>query len=197
MGGGGGVRILGIDPGTLNVGFGCLELVERSVAGLARTARQPLALSAGNVARAVPGGTRMKVLDAGVLKLGGRSARIEARLFALSRGLAALLEKLRVDEVALEEAFCGKSVSAALRIGEARGVILAGARERGLPVHQFPPARVKRAVAGHGAASKEAVARMVCLQLALPLTPVPRDVTDALAVAYCRADERRDPRRVC
>jgi crossover junction endodeoxyribonuclease RuvC len=201
MAGARGVRILGIDPGTLAVGFGCLEVIERGPARgagaaghVAEAARpQPLALSASNVVRAQPGGARIAVLEAGVLRLGGRNTPLEDRLWSLRRQFAELVERAQAEELALEEAFYGKSVGAALRIGEARGVVLAGAREGGLEVHQFAPARIKRAVAGHGAASKEAVARMVCRQLALSTVPKPRDVTDALAVAFCRAEERRAP----
>ena len=94
-------------------------------------------------------------------------------------------------EVALEEAFCGKSVQSALRIGEARGVVLATAHRSGLVVHQYPPARIKRRVAGHGAASKEAVSRMAVQALGVAGIDGPADATDAVAVALCRVEERR------
>lgn len=193
MGGVRGVRILGIDPGTLVVGFGCLEVTERSPATGIGVAERPLALAASNVMRAAPSVGRVRVLESGVLRLGGRNTALEDRLWSLRQQLEVLLERLGAEELALEEAFYGKSVGAALRIGEARGVVLAGAREGGLAVHQFAPARIKRAVAGHGAASKDAVARMVCRQLALSPIPTPCDVTDALAVAFCRVEERRTP----
>jgi len=181
------MRILGIDPGTYVVGFGCVEFVAHGDAPPAPT-RQALAVA--NAISAAPGRGRVRLLDAGVLALGSKSAPIEDRLFTLGRELSSLLDRLEVDEVALEEAFYKKSVSSALRIGEARGVILAGCRAKGLRIRQFSPARVKRAVAGHGSASKEAVARMVCQQLAVPIPNGSHDVTDALAVAFCRASER-------
>jgi crossover junction endodeoxyribonuclease RuvC len=211
MGGGGGIRILGIDPGTLVVGFGCLELgPAQAVASSDGDAvgERPLALAAANVMQASGGRFRVRALESGVLRLGGRNAAIEDRLHRLLDQLSALLARLRIDEVALEQAFYKKNVAAALRIGEARGVILASVRQQGAAVHQFTPARIKRAVAGNGAASKDAVARLVCQQLGLASMPSPRDVTDALAVAFCRAEEhhsgdfrggaacRTDPRNV-
>jgi crossover junction endodeoxyribonuclease RuvC len=105
--------------------------------------------------------------------------------------MAELFSHLQPDELAVEQAFYGKSVPSAMRIGEARGVILAEARRHGVPVHQFAPARVKRVVTGNGAASKAAVAAMTCRLLGLAAVPAERDATDALAVALCRAEERR------
>lgn len=186
----GAVRILGIDPGSMVVGFGCLEVTERP--STLQPDGERLALRASNVVRG--GGvasSSLRVLEAGVLRLGARGDPIEQRLLVLRDALAGLLAQLDADELALEGAFYGKSVGSALRIGEARGVVLAEARARGMAVHQFAPARIKRAVAGHGSASKEAVATMVCRQLGLATPPRPRDVTDALAAAFCRATERR------
>ena len=191
MDSGGGIRILGIDPGTVVAGFGCIEVVSARSRARPKTERR-LALAASNVMRVAPGRMRTRVLDAGILKLGSKTAPIEDRLFCLWRTLARLMARLEVDEVALEEAFFKKSAAAALRISEARGVILAGVRSTGVAVHQYTPARIKRSVAGHGNASKEAVARMVCHQLGIREIPRPCDVTDALAVAFCRVEERRD-----
>ena len=96
--------------------------------------------------------------------------------------LQGVLEECQPDELALEEAFHGKSAQSALRIGEARGVILATACGRGVDVHQYPPARIKRAVAGHGGASKEAVAEMACRSIGIRALAGPADVADALSV---------------
>ena len=190
MAGGGAVRILGIDPGTRVAGFGCIEVAESSVARGPGSPR--LAVAASNVVRLSGGRPQVRVVDAGVLTLGKRTCPIEDRLFRLGEQMLELLDRLKVHELAIEEAFVNRSVSAALRIGEARGVVLAMARSREVPIHQFTPARIKRAVAGHGGASKDAVAEMVCRQLALSPIPEPRDITDALAVAFCRGEVRRD-----
>ena len=124
-----------------------------------------------------------------MLELGKRRP-IPERLWTLARELSELFDRLVPQEVALEEAFHGRSIQSALRLGEVRGVVLAEAARRGLPVHQFAPARVKRRVAGHGAANKAAVARMVESAVGAGPGLLP-DASDALAVALCRAEERR------
>lgn len=184
-------RILGIDPGTQVVGFGCLEVV-RSAASVAPSA-VPLARRVGNLARGPASARAPKVIDVGVLRLGSRTARLEDRLCALAQRLDELITRLGPTELALEEAFAGKSIQSAMRIGEARGVVLAGARRRELEISQYPPARIKRVVTGNGAATKEVVARMVVGQLGLREVPQPADATDALAVALCRLEEAASP----
>ena len=183
------VRILGVDPGTAVVGFGCLELREGRAAGPASSV--PLAHRVANAVRGPAAGQKVELVEAGVLRLGRRGLRIEHRLLALARSLAELLDRLEPQELALEEAFYGKSVQSALRIGEARGVVMAEACRHQVEVHQFAPARIKRCVTGHGAATKEAVARMTGRLLDLDRPPLPLDASDALAAALCRVEERR------
>lgn len=186
------IRILGIDPGTQVVGFGCLQLATADAAP-SRTA--PLALRTANTMRS-SGGSDLALIDCGVLRL-GRDRMVPDRLLALSNQLRELIARLQPTELALEEAFYGKSASSALRIGEARGVILAEAARAELGIHQYAPARIKRSVAGAGDASKEAVAAMVQQQLgssvATRLEGLEADATDALAVAFTRVEEWRSP----
>lgn len=190
------VRILGIDPGTRVVGYACLEVATADAR--AASAAVPLAMRASNVVRAGAGcGHDARLVAAGVLRLGGRDDVIGARLHALAVQFRALARDLQPTEVALEEAFHGKSVQAALRIGEARGVVLAEATGLGLDVHQFAPARVKRCVTGNGAADKSTVAAMV-RQFVRPAEAaladgLPADATDAIAVAWTRYEVRRSP----
>jgi crossover junction endodeoxyribonuclease RuvC len=185
----GALRILGIDPGTLVVGFACVE-VEEGRARRAPTSSAPMALRASNLVRAGGAEGRVRLVEAGAVRL-GRSASIGDRLSRLVIELESWIARFSPDEVALEEAFCGKSVQSALRIGEARGVVLATSHRSGLVVHQYPPARIKRRVAGHGAASKEAVSRMAVQALGVAGIAGPADATDAVAVALCRVEERR------
>lgn len=189
------LRILGIDPGTQVVGFGCLEVAVSSHAPLGGTT--PMAMRGSNVVRVGGGHDGVRLLTAGVLRLGGRTVALPERLLSLSEQLRSLLAEMTPDEVAIEEAFHGKSPQAALRIGEARGVVLAEAARKGLAVFQFPPARVKRCVTGNGAAGKESVAAMIAQLVqsgrsALP-TGLPLDASDAVAVAWTRLEERRSP----
>lgn len=190
------VRILGIDPGTQVVGFGCLEIAVD--VARPRGGDVPMAMRGSNVVRCGGGqGDGVRLLAAGVMRLGGRNAALPDRLLELAEQFRGLLAEFGPDELALEEAFHGKSAQAALRIGEARGVVLAESARARLSVHQFAPARVKRCVTGNGAAGKESVAAMVrqfvqqgreALTAGLPL-----DATDAIAVAWTRLEQRRSP----
>jgi crossover junction endodeoxyribonuclease RuvC len=139
----------------------------------------------------------VRLVAAGVLRLGGRTVALPDRLRALAVEFRSLLAAHAPSEVALEQAFYGKSVQAALRIGEARGVLLAEAAAAQLAVHQFAPARVKRCVTGNGASGKEAVAAMVRQFVAgasdARVASLPNDATDAVAVAWTRLEQRRSP----
>jgi crossover junction endodeoxyribonuclease RuvC len=150
------VRVLGIDPGTRVVGWGVVD-------------RQ------GNALRAVAWGALRAPA----------SGEVPARLRLLHEGLRALIAEHRPDRVAVEEAFFGKGARAALALGEGRGAALLAAALADVPVSQFPPATVKKAVTGRGAAAKEQVGAMVRVLLGLPSIPEPADAADALAVAIC------------
>ncbi|MFO1053181.1 MAG: crossover junction endodeoxyribonuclease RuvC [Planctomycetota bacterium] len=187
------VRILGIDPGTIVAGFACLEVQAREPSRAVRAAgSELLAARASNlVRRSAPSGDA-RLIEAGVLRL-GKGRPIEQRLADLARGIEELIARLSPSELALEEAFHGKSPQAALRIGEARGVVLAMAHRHGLSVHQFPPATIKRRVTGSGRAEKEVVAEMALRALGAGPIDGPADAGDAVAVALCRAEERHSP----
>ena len=152
------MRILGIDPGTLRLGYGVID-------------------------RASP--SRMTYVECGVITAPARSDR-SARLAVIGRALRELCEEMRPDVVAMEEAFYGKNVQATLALGEARGVALFVAADRGLRIAGYAPARVKSTVVGHGRASKDQVAFLVRALLSLRRTPA-LDAADALAVAICHA----------
>lgn len=185
------MRILGIDPGTLVAGFGCIEAADAGPPARVRTAL--IAHRAANVVRPAARSGRIRFVAAGALQLGGRHVELPDRLHRLSDELRRLFAELAPAELALEQAFAHRSIAAALRIGEARGVVLAEARRAGLGVHEYPPARVKLAIGGRGNAGKDALARLVAQQLGLASPPSPRDASDALAVALCRAHARTAP----
>lgn len=156
--------MLGIDPGSRKTGWG---LVEETGGDLRR-------------------------LGHGVAASG--SGDISTRLGRIAVCIEEILDEWSPDAVALERAFVGKNVSSALRLGEVRGVVLAGAGRRGLPVTDYPPATVKVAVAGAGAAEKVMVARGVSALLGT--TVEAGDATDALAVAICHLRHDRFARRL-
>ena len=104
----------------------------------------------------------------------------------IGRGLRELVDELRPDTVAMEEAFFGKNVQSTLALGEARGVALLIVGEAGLTIVGYSPATVKKAVVGHGRASKDQIAYLVRAMLKLRRLP-PADAADALAIAICHA----------
>lgn len=158
--------VLGIDPGTYVLGFGVVG----------RTSG------------------RLVEVDHGVFRPPA-SAPIGARLRHLKEGLERVLAHHRPHVVALEEAFVQRNVQSALRIGEARAVVLLAAAEHDIPLVQYPTATVKKSVCGHGGAGKPAVQELVSRHLGLAAPPSPHDAADALALALCLLfDPRLDPR---
>jgi crossover junction endodeoxyribonuclease RuvC len=134
-------------------------------------------------------GPRLKLIEAGVLVANLRLPYAK-RLGALYQDLCALLTRLAPTEAAIEAMFVGINAKTALKIGEGRGVALAALANCGLVPAEYPPALVKRAATGKGAASKIQVARMIALQLGLREPPKPADATDACAVALCHMNRR-------
>jgi crossover junction endodeoxyribonuclease RuvC len=112
------------------------------------------------------------------------SGDLPSRLRVIHEGIAAAIAEFAPDAVAIEEAYYGKSVQSALRIGEGRGVALLAAAQSGVVVEQYPPATVKKAVTGSGNAHKSQVGHMVRMLLSISVE-VPEDAADALAVAIC------------
>jgi crossover junction endodeoxyribonuclease RuvC len=150
------VKIFGIDPGSVRTGFGCVERV----------------------------GSRHALVVCGSLS-GPPRATFPDRLKVIHAGLAALLAEHRPDCVAIEDIFHSTNARSALKLGQARGVALLAASEAGVPVAEYAPAAVKRAIVGYGRAEKQQIQHMVKLLLGLDETPSPHDVADALAVALC------------
>ena len=150
------MKIFGIDPGSERTGYGCIESV----------------------------GSRHRLVICGSLAAPSRST-FPDRLKHIHAGLTALLARHRPDCVAVENIFHARNVRSALRLGHARGVALLAASEAGLPVVEYTPAEIKRAVVGYGRAEKQQMQQMMKLLLGLDAVPSPHDVVDALAVAVC------------
>lgn len=147
-------RVLGIDPGTLRVGF---ALVDRS-------------------------GSSFTAVTCGVIRASGP---LHGRLKTIFDELSALAARYRPTVLALEDVFFGKDIRAMEKIGEGRAIAKLVAAQHGMELAEYPPATVKLAVAGNGAASKEAVGRMVAAAFGLREPPKPADASDALALALC------------
>jgi crossover junction endodeoxyribonuclease RuvC len=150
--------VLGVDPGSLRTGYGAVET----------------------------DGRRHRLIEMGALSPGQRLSLPE-KLRHIHAGVAALVERLHPDVLAVEDVFHSANTRTALVLGHVRGVVLLAGAEAGIPVYEYPPATVKQQVTGFGRAEKAQVAFMVTRLLELPADALPGDATDALAVALCLA----------
>lgn len=150
--------ILGIDPGTNVLGYGVLHIQ----------------------------GRRVEVKALGVIDL-RRCKDVYLKLGRIYEQVTKLLQEFLPDEVSIEAPFFGKNVQSMLKLGRAQGVAIAAAISRDVPIHEYAPLKIKQAITGNGAASKEQVAAMLGKVLRLETADgVPfLDATDALAAAYC------------
>jgi crossover junction endodeoxyribonuclease RuvC len=110
---------------------------------------------------------------------------LERRLADIHAAVLGLLERYEPDALAIEELYFGANVRTAFAVGQARGVVLLAAGQRGIPSRSYTPQQVKGAVCGHGRAAKDQVSRMVERLLALTEPPSAEHAADALAVAIC------------
>lgn len=153
------VTVVGIDPGLANTGFGVV----------------------------VRRGDALAALDGGVITTGPRQD-LAARLLQIYRTVGELLDHYAPEAMAMESLFFGRNTSSALAVGQARGVVLLAAAERGIACTDYTPQQIKGAVCGSGAADKEQVQRMVQMLLRLTDPPRPDHAADALAAAICHAN---------
>jgi len=151
------LRLLGIDPGLQRCGWGIV----------------------------VADGPRLSHVAHGVIRP-PTDLSLAARLANLAHAIEDIVAREAPDEIAVEETFVNSNARAALALGQARGAAMAAAARTGLPVAEYSPATIKKAVVGSGAADKTQIAFMVrrLLPTAADLTP---DSADALAVAICHA----------
>jgi crossover junction endodeoxyribonuclease RuvC len=150
------VRIFGIDPGSERTGYGCVE----------------------------SDGSRHRIVVSGAISTPA-TATFPEKLLLIHARLAVLIEDCHPDCAAIENLFFATNVRSALKLGHARGVAMLAAVEAGLPVFEYTPAEIKRAVVGYGRAEKPQVQQMVKIILGLAEVPSPHDAADALAVAIC------------
>ena len=151
---------MGIDPGTVNAGYGVIDSVDGAVSMVA----------------------------CGVFSAPARLPPAE-RLSRIYKALDKAVAQYRPQAVAVETPFVAQNIGSALAIGRAQAVALLAAANRGIPTFEYSPAQVKQRVASYGASSKEQIQQMVKLQLGLAETPKPSDAADALAVALCHLSE--------
>ena len=151
------VVVLGVDPGTAATGYGV-------------------------VIRSGPG--RVRLLECGVVRTSAGLPMV-TRIREIHEEIVGLVERHRPHVMSVEDVFHGKNAQSALKLGHARGAILLAAALRDLPVAEYAPRQIKKAVVGHGNASKDQVGFMVQKQLRLKAPPSPADAADGVAAALC------------
>ncbi|MGY9003951.1 MAG: crossover junction endodeoxyribonuclease RuvC [Rhodospirillales bacterium] len=154
------MKLLGLDPGLRNTGWGLIE-------------------STGN---------RLTHLANGVVN-STASLPLAERLVQLHDGLVEVIEATRPDEAAVEETFVNKNPTSTLKLGQARGIALLVPAKAGIPVFEYTPNQVKKTVVGAGHAQKEQVQMMVHTLLP-GIEVKSADAADALAIAICHAHQR-------
>ncbi len=150
--------ILGIDPGTALIGAGLIEYKNK----------------------------KARILCYDCFKTSAKDTAAE-RLNDLHAQLTNFIKKHRPDVVAVEDLFFFKNLKTAIKVSQARGVILLAAAQQNLPIYEYTPLQVKQALTGYGRAEKKQIQQMVKVILNLKETPKPDDAADALAVAICCA----------
>ncbi len=148
--------ILGIDPGTIVMGYGLITIE----------------------------GNKVSLLDLGVVKPGATKDTYK-KLQLIFNTVSGLIQKYQPTDFAIEAPFFGKNVQSMLKLGRAQGVAIAAAMRHGLEVTEYAPKKVKQAVTGNGNANKEQVLKMLQTILTFKAVPKNFDATDALAVALC------------
>jgi crossover junction endodeoxyribonuclease RuvC len=148
--------ILGIDPGTIVMGYGLLQIQ----------------------------GTKLIPLGIGVIKLDkldDHALRLQ-RIFERTVGI---IDEYKPDELAIEAPFFGKNVQSMLKLGRAQGVAIAAALSRNIPITEYSPKKIKMSITGNGNASKEQVAAMLSHILGIKNEHAYLDATDAMGAALC------------
>lgn len=158
--------ILGIDPGTIVMGYGLLIIEENK--------------------------PRLEAM--GVLQLNKYEDHY-LRLRKIFERVLSLIDQYHPDELAIEAPFFGKNVQSMLKLGRAQGVAMAAALERDIPIFEYAPLKIKMSITGNGSASKEQVAGMLQRYLHIPQeSMLPQlDATDGLAAAVCHFFQTNHP----
>jgi len=148
--------ILGIDPGTLVMGYGIIEIKQNQIG----------------------------LLHMNVLKLSAKKDAYQ-RLELIYQRVSELIALYKPDMFAIEAPFYGKNVQSMLKLGRAQGVAIAAAMQAALPVFEYSPKKIKQSITGNGNADKEQVWKMLQRLTMITETPEYLDASDALAVAIC------------
>jgi crossover junction endodeoxyribonuclease RuvC len=152
--------ILGIDPGSRKCGYGLIDV----------------------------SGSELRYVACGTIRV--ETLEFPQRLHAIFATLCEVIDDFAPTVAAIEEVFVGKSMSSALKLGQARGVAMVACSSKGLPVYEYAARKVKQALVGTGLADKAQMQHMVKQLLKLSALPK-EDAADALSVAVCHAHTQR------
>ncbi len=147
--------ILGIDPGTTDVGFAVIELQKN----------------------------QRVILTYGVIHTTPKAAQSQ-KLVEIMNDLEEVIQQYQVTHAAIEKLFFSTNLKTGIDVAQSRGVIVATISKSGIPILEYTPLQVKKALCGNGKAEKKQIGRAVQLLFKLDTVPKPDDAADALGIAY-------------
>ncbi|MBO4569641.1 MAG: crossover junction endodeoxyribonuclease RuvC [Clostridia bacterium] len=151
--------ILGIDPGYAIVGWGVIEKLNNG---------------------------KCKVIDYGAI-LTDKDLPLPERLVAIDNSMEKLIDHFKPSDLAIEELFFNTNTTTAIKVAEARGVVITKAQKMGVKIYEYTPLQIKQGLTGYGRAEKSQIQFMTKTLLGLSKVPKPDDTADALAVALTHA----------
>ena len=156
------MRVIGIDPGLIQTGFGIINVKDDSVT----------------------------LVDYGIIKP-EKKEHLSKRLLTIFNDICHIILDYNPHVFAIEEVFYGKNVKSTMRLGQARGAAMVAAASKGLPIYEYSARKVKQSVTGNGNAHKSQIQFMVKAKLNMDHSPEPMDAADALAIALCHDHQFR------
>ena len=156
------MKIIGIDPGLVQTGFGIINVRKNQVS----------------------------LLDYGIIKPTQKDT-LARRLLTIFNDVCEIISKYNPHIFAIEEVFYGKNVKSAMRLGQARGASMVAAASKGISIYEYSARKVKQSITGNGNAHKTQVQFMVKAKLKMAHHPEPIDAADALAIALCHDHQFR------
>jgi len=160
------MRVLGIDPGTVKIGYGLVRA----------------------------DGNRYTAEAFGTIRIGSKLS-FSDKLLQINNEIAVIAAELAPDAAAVEETYVTQNAKTTLRLGHARGVILVALAKEKLPIGEYAPRSIKQAVSGRGNATKDQVKWMVARILGIDADSLEEDASDALAVSLCHIFRNQNPIR--
>jgi len=155
------MKVLGIDPGVRNTGFGIIEYC----------------------------GNDYSVLSFGVIKP-SKKLLFHQKIMMIKNSLVDIIRRFEPDEVAIENLFYAQNVKTALSLGQVRGAVLIAVAEQNCALYEYSPLEIKKAVTGYGQADKNQVQQMIKILLKIENEKLETDASDALATGFCHLNTR-------